>query len=241
MEASKQGRKPIAPNNTVVKDNNIVIFTTTGAITTAACILLSLLIAGPSLAAERIYKQIDENGNVVFTDVPPRPGEAAETVEVEVTAPNSFETPQAQRFDSGAWIVDPADGEEPVEGFSYVSSRITSPADDESLRENAGNVTVAAEIIPSLRAGHQLRLVIDAATQQLTRTPHFQLTNVDRGTHIARVDVVDAAGNVLFNGQSSTFHLQRVSNPTVVVPAKPAPPTAPPPPPARPPNVRRGN
>lgn len=224
MERSMEARQVRVARKAIKnvdKSNNIVKLTAFGAATTTACILLSLLITTPSAAAERIYKRTDVNGNVIFTDVPPRPGETAETVEVEITAPNSFETPPAQRYDADAWIVDPADTEATAEAFSYQSSRITSPPDDASLRENAGNVTVTAQIIPNLRAGHQLRLVIDSATQQLTRTPHFELTNVDRGTHVARVDVVDAAGNVVFNGQSSTFHLQRVAKKPTVTPPPP--------------------
>ncbi len=201
----------------------------------SAALLIAALLLPSAATAAQIYKHTDENGNVVFTDIPPRAGENAETVEVDIAAPNSFETPEALRVDPNAWIVDP-DAESEVVAFSYQYSRITSPADDESVRENAGNVTLTAEIVPSLRTGHQLQLVIDSTVQQVTRTPYFNLTNVDRGTHVARVDVVDAAGKVLMSGEPSTFHLLRFAGGD---PARPVNPIAPPP--SRPNPARSGN
>ncbi|MCZ6458867.1 MAG: DUF4124 domain-containing protein [Gammaproteobacteria bacterium] len=207
----------------------------------SATLIIAALLLPSAATAAQIYKHTDENGNVVFTDVPPRQGASAETVEVQVTAPNSFETPEALRVDPNAWIVDPADAEAEIAAFSYQYSRITSPADDASVRENAGNVTLTAEIVPSLRTGDQLHLVIDSTLQQVTRSPHFNLTNVDRGTHVARVDVVDAAGKVLLSGQPSTFHLQRFAGGDPRRPVQPIAPPAPTPPPSRPNPVRSGN
>ncbi len=237
-----KAKNKIKGSNLVVclVENILASAAATGVAAVSAALLIAALLLPSAATAAQIYKHTDENGNVVYTDVPPRAGENAETVEVQVTAPNSFETPDAHRVDPNAWIVDP-DAESEAAAFSYQSSRITSPADDESLRENAGSVTLTAEIVPNLRTGHQLLLVIDSTVQQVTRSPHFKLTNVDRGSHVARVDVVDGAGKVLLSGEPSTFHLQRFAGGD---PPRPVQPIAPPPstpPPARPSPVRSGN
>ena len=241
-EVEGKGKGRDKGNNLVVSLVEMILASAAakGVTAVSATLIVAALLLPSTATAAQIYKHTDENGKVVFTDVPPRDGESAEKVEVEVTAPNSFETPEAIRVDPNAWIVDP-EAESEVAAFNYQYSRITSPADDESVRENAGNVTLTAEIVPNLRTGDQLHLVIDSTVQQVTRTPHFNLTNVDRGTHVARVDVVDAAGKVLLSGQPSTFHLQRFAGGDPPRPVQPIVPPAPTPPPSRPNPVRSGN
>lgn len=165
-----------------------------------------------AIAADQIYKTVDAQGNVTFTDIAPKNAGDAQVQQVQVAPANSYETSAADRADPTAWIVeDPtADADEDVAEF-YRSARITSPTDDAGIRENAGNVTITAEVLPRLRPGHQLRLLIDGTVEQVTRATSFQLTSMDRGTHVAQVDVVNADGRVLFSGQPSSFHLQRHS------------------------------
>jgi hypothetical protein len=141
-----------------------------------ASALIGLAIDGQA-ASSRIYKTVDENGNVVFTDIPPKDGDQTKSVAVE--------TPLA----------------------------ITTPANNASVRENAGNVNIMARVDPELRIGHKIRIVLDGSPEQAGAQNAFILPNVDRGTHTLVAEVIDDAGNVVISSPPTTFHLQRVSAP----------------------------
>lgn len=177
-------------------------------------LLCAALISTTAEANSRIYKTVDENGNVVFTDVPPRPDQQGE--EVQLTSPSSFTPPPAARQQRSLedWLGtadDPAaDGEEET-ASPYRMLQVASPQDDEGLRDNAGNVTVAANVEPALQPDHVMQVYLDGELAQSGRTTTFQLSNLDRGTHNLELRIVNARGETLISSPSSVFHLQRRS------------------------------
>jgi len=178
-----------------------------------ALLLLSCAATTAEAASSRIYRTVDEQGNVVFTDIPPRDDQESEQVVTET--PNSFDAAEAVP-EADAWIVDPDAAAEPV--FSYAALSVASPANDEAVRENTGNVTIVADIEPRLRPGHMMRLLLDGAIVQEGRQATFALTNLDRGTHVVALEIVDADGRVIKNSEDSTFHMLRYH-----LPPKPPP------------------
>ena len=167
--------------------------------------VIALAFLGPVSVSAEIFRTVDENGNVVFSDVPPSPDQTSESVSVDPV--NTFEAPAVSAPPANA----SADEEVP-EVESYNSLTILAPANDETVRENAGNVTVAVALNPSLRAGDRLVLYMDGKQSQVrAQGTSFRLENVDRGTHTIGVRVLDDAGNVAAEAPTSTFTLQRVS------------------------------
>lgn len=172
----------------------------------ALAILLAAVVSTVQ-ADTKIYRTTDAEGNVVFTDIPPRTDEPSEAVTIET--PNTFAIEEALG-PKDAWIVDPADGQaEEGAAFSYKSIAIQSPANDEAVRENAGNVTIVTIPNPDLRAGDRVRLLLDGKRMQEGAQTTFVLQNVDRGTHSAAVEIIDDQGKVLVKSKPSVFHLQR--------------------------------
>lgn len=160
----------------------------------------------PCTAESQIYKTVDEDGNVVFTDIPPRTDDTA-VEQIVIETPNSFAVDEAIPAQD-AWIVDtPEESEEPP--FRYKTLEIASPADDESIRENAGNITIVANISPRLQRGHVMRLLMDGEIAQEGSQATFSLANVDRGTHTLALEIVNGAGEVQLRSANSTFHLLR--------------------------------
>ena len=157
-------------------------------------------------AAERIYKTVDEHGNTVYTDVPPKEGEQGESVNVvPLNTIDLTPTEPPQEINAPA-------NDEPVTGDYYAALAVTSPANDEAVRDNAGNVVISAAVNPPLVRGHRMLLVFDdEATEIEAEQSTFYITNVDRGSHTVAVRVVDRAGNVLKQSPPITFHLQRVA------------------------------
>ncbi len=186
------------------------------------------MVTRSGIAADKVYKKVNPDGTVEFTDQP-----SSDAEEVPVREVPSIKTKPAPsiKFDSGQ-------AQEP-QTFPYEEVVIVSPKNAETIRDNAGNITLRGSVSPVLqqRLGHQLRWKMDGevlAQQDLTLT----LTNVDRGTHTVQLEIVDGEGEVQASSKSITFHLRRFfigtpANPAPNFPAPnfPAPPKKKPPPP----------
>ena len=174
--------------------------------------LILVLAAVSPTALGEIYKTVDANGNVVFTDIAPvdRSGQPAPQA-VSVQPINSYEPPPAAATQPSA--PPPSSGDV---GY-YAQLEVISPAEDETIRDNAGNVQIQVAIAPQLRADHRLLLVLDgSATEVEAVNGVFELSNVDRGTHTAAGRVVDRQGNVVIESNPATFNLMRVAVPPLV-------------------------
>jgi hypothetical protein len=185
-----------------------------GMLTLCVLLLWAALSSNTAEANSRIYKTVDENGNVVFTDVPPRPDQQGE--EVQLTAPSSFSPEptgrQQQSLEDWLGTADnPAADDEEESASPYNMLQVASPADDEGLRDNAGNVTVTATVVPALQPDHVMQLYLDGELAQSGPTTTFQLSNVDRGTHNLELRIVSSRGDTLISSPASVFHLQRRS------------------------------
>jgi len=173
-------------------------------LTIAVCLAIILPLGGSALA-QQIYRTVDEDGNVVFSDVPPSPSQQGEAVNV---APmNTFSAPAIEASESS----ESTDSAEAI--YRYLE--ITSPGNEESIRDNAGNVTITAAIEPRLRRSHRMVLVMDQnPTEIVAEGSEFVLRNVDRGTHTVSVRVLDRAGVVQVESEARTFHMLRYRLPT---------------------------
>lgn len=181
----------------------------------AAALLIATLGAGAAEAeAARIYRMVDEHGNVVFTDVPPKSGEHGEAVDLSrgntYRAPPASEPGPSRSLES--WLGEDGAGDGGEAAVTrYSTLAVASPGHDEAIRNNAGNVAVVAAVEPELQEGHVMQLYLDGELRQSSRTPAFQLTNLDRGTHSVELRIVDASGQTLARSEPSVFHLQRRS------------------------------
>jgi Domain of unknown function (DUF4124) len=189
-------------------------------------LLLIFTALSPGASADQIYRTVDENGNVVFTDVPPvnREGKP-EGEKVTVEPANIYEPPVVAAPTAEAPV--------PTGGASsyYSELAVVDPVEDATIRDNAGELLIQAAITPPLRSDHRLLLVLDGApTEVEAEDGVFELSNVDRGTHTVAAQVVNGDGIVQKESAPVTFHLLRYALPEV--PATPAPTPNPAPRPA---------
>lgn len=154
-----------------------------------------------------IYKTIDEDGNVVFTDI--APPDSRETVELSnstsYTPPAISANPPPDTQPSGT----PATSTRSE--IVYQSVMINSPANDEAVRDNAGNITISVAVNPSLAPGHSIALVVDGKRVGTSLSGQFPLRNVDRGTHTLSAQVLDENQIILKQSSDQTFHMLRFS------------------------------
>lgn len=90
----------------------------------------------------------------------------------------------------------------------YLSLVITNPADGSAFNSGSGNVSVSTKIEPSLRAEDRVRFILNGREVQTQKSSTLQLTNISRGTHQLRVQVLDAKNTPLISS-SSEFTIHR--------------------------------
>lgn len=167
--------------------------------------LLGLLILTPSLADE-IYKWMDDDGQMHFSDIP-----HVGATEVDIAPAQTFSAPSAAAATSSASAASKTADQPEV--ADYESMAITSPATEETIWNTGGEVTISVQLRPGLQTGHQIRLYIDGKPlpNLAPNTSSLQVSDVVRGQHQLRAEVRDQNGEVLINAKPATFFYQQTS------------------------------
>ena len=186
------------------------------------CIVSGLFAA--SLASAEVYRWTDENGVVHFSD---RPQEGAEVIEMPQA--QTFEAPpvpqrRSRNNDSGSSSRQNPD-ETDRQVYGQVS--ISSPAQDEVLRNTGGAVPVAVNTVPSLRRGHKLIIFLDGQPVETLTSGRSktQLSEVFRGQHSLKAQVRAADDQVVGESDTVTFTVQQTSIQSPSNPLAPPVPT----------------
>lgn len=160
-------------------------------------LIIIITLISSSVIAEQVYRSIGPDGSVVFSDK-----ETPGSEPVEVKELPTVTLPKAPKFNY----------KEPEEEDSfYREVAIVSPQNDETIRENAGNISIRAAVAPPLSRGHILEITLDGKVVFSGSGTSVNLQNIDRGTHIARATVKDQSGKVYIASEPVTFHLLRHS------------------------------
>ena len=153
-----------------------------------------------TLVSAEVYRSLDENGNVVFTDKPSPDAEKIRIDKVQTISPPA---------------VKDSEYTPPVKSVAsvYTKLEVVSPENDQVLTGGAGNVTVSILIEPVLNTtlGDRLVLYMDGKKQAESSSTSFPFTNIDRGTHTTKVDVVDKDGKSLKSSAPVSFTVNRPS------------------------------
>ena len=151
----------------------------------------------------QIYKTVDEEGNVSYSDMPTAGG-ASEEVEVQhinTTPPPPTAAPRRQQQTA----------EEEPATVTY-QPVITAPANETTIPMGPGNFSVSAQVEPPLEAGAALQLYVDGNPEGVPQeSASWSLTNVFRGAHDLEVAVVDMNGEELARSSAVRVYVLRPS------------------------------
>jgi hypothetical protein len=154
----------------------------------------------PSFANQTVYKWVDSNGELHFSD---QPHSGAKKIEVQ-----EVQTVEQLPIPEGATSNTP--GVNPTANTSYQTLQITYPTDQLTIKNNSGTIALNYTIQPKLKKGDKIQLIFDgkkAGTPQSSKM--FKLKNVFRGSHTVSLQVVDKEKKVLITSSSVTFFMQR--------------------------------
>lgn len=165
--------------------------------------MLLLGLALPALAAT--YRWVDENGVVHYSD---RPQENAE--EIDLGRAQGYQPPARARSISRDA---PAARESTASAPAYESLRVVRPAEQSTYRNIGGQLPVTLSLTPALKPGHRLRVYFDG--QPIANWPErllsFTLTDVYRGEHNLRAEVIGVDGEVLVASDPVTFFVHQTN------------------------------
>ena len=165
-------------------------------------LLLLLLVA--SVTQAQVYRTVDKDGNVIYTDVP---SDNAEEVVIDI-AP-SYTPPEITPL----VIEEPLpETSESVDTPLYKLS-ITSPAQNQSF-QNPETITVTVGINPELSELRSDKLLFKLDGKPIGEpqvSSSITLAELERGSHILVVSAVDKSGKVLKRSKSVLFHVHRRS------------------------------
>ncbi len=162
--------------------------------------ILSLVLAVGVAQAQQIYKYTLSNGDVVYSDRPPPPDQGEE---IKLEPLQGFSLPPAPP------LADSTAKKDEPEAVGYQEFTVTSPTNDTTIRDNGGNVRVNLSLVPGLRNGDSIELMMDGQSIGSGKSTSVTLTEVDRGTHTVQAAVKDAEGKEIARSNSVIFHLKR--------------------------------
>lgn len=149
--------------------------------------------------AETVYKTIDKEGNVVFSDLKTHDAEVIEIPDAQV-----LDIPEVKSFKY-------APKKDKQKTLPYTKLSITSPSNDATIHSNEGNVNININLEPYLNEKDTVFVYLNGKEALNGKKLDFLLTNIDRGTHNIEVAVKNDKKIELIRSASIMFHLRRIS------------------------------
>ena len=149
-----------------------------------------------------VYRNGDAYGNVTYSD---EPSEGAEAVEVKPVTTITLPKPEAVQE------TEKLREEVQREGAAYESLSFAYPDNNQAFYSGSGDVQFEVRSTPGLQPGHKYEVTLDGQPVGQSTSGSITVNNVFRGTHEARVHIVDENGVQVKTGSPITFTVHRPS------------------------------
>ena len=159
-----------------------------------------ILLTGPADA--EVYRNVDAYGNVTFSD---EPSEGAEAIDVKPVTTVTLPKPQNVRE------TDKLREEVQREGSVYESVSFAHPENNQAFHSGSGDIQFEVRSTPGLQDGHKYEVTLDGQPVGQSTSGNVTVSNVFRGTHDARVHIVDENGVQVKTGPAISFTVHRPS------------------------------
>ena len=178
-------------------------------------LLSGLLLIAALASAQQVYRWVDENGVVHYSDQPPTDQSEADLVDVDTgssfsspTPPPSVRQPQSTAGNSGVDVQLPDDDQ----GQIYEQVIIESPESQQVLWNIATRLQVRVTVEPALAPGDQIQWKLDGQAIGNPETlPQTVLTPVYRGEHRLEAEIIGQDGEVRFRSPATVFYVQQTT------------------------------
>jgi hypothetical protein len=179
-------------------------------------LLAVLLLASPMALAE-VYKTVDKDGNVVYTDQPPEPGaEPLELKALSIISPQKLSGKKELvpgQSDTGDGV---ADGQVEVTSLKelrrgYTDFAIISPRAEQSFVGTGNTASIAWSTRYRLQQGMSVTIILDGVAQLPTTSSVVTIPEVFRGEHIVLAEIRDVRNRLIARTDPVTFYMKQTS------------------------------
>lgn len=189
-------------------------------------LILAGLAVSLAAASQDIYRWVDKNGVVHFSD---QPG-ADNAVLIKTVEPNTMDAAEPSPSSGSGSGGDEDEPEEP-EVAPYDNLSIVSPTPDQVFFGGDAVVTATAELDGTLRPDHSVVFFLNGNRHEATGLS-MEFSDLARGSYFLRASILDQAGRPVLSSQQISFHVRQ---PSINSPQSPqGRPTPPPRPTPRP-------
>jgi hypothetical protein len=164
----------------------------------AWCATAALVFGAVEASATPLYRWVDANGVVHYSDTPVQ---GAERIEIATTRPSANTKPLPDYAPSSTTG-------RPSPGVVYTRLEITSPPDGSTF-SNIHTLGLHADLEPALSPAHVLQFVMDG--QPLPANGLATTAEITRGEHTVVATVLDEAGQTLISSAPVTFTVHQTS------------------------------
>ncbi len=162
-------------------------------------VLIILLAISMTSIAEVVYKSVNEDGKVIFSD---RFDNGAKAIKVKPA--------QSIEYSNQPEFISSKSRKKKAEQY-YKNVTIEHPVVDSTVLSNPGSLTVTISVNPLLLSQHELKLSLDGEVVSRARELSVLLENIDRGAHSINVEIIDTNNKTVFTGKPVTFYMRRAS------------------------------
>lgn len=175
------------------------------------------LLLSSSMAIAEIYKWVDKEGTMHFSDQP-QPGATTVTVPSQALrekAPTEASGDNVSAGDSAMTAMPSESANQDTDTpakHGYRALSIQDPADQSPVRDNNGTIVITVNLEPDLAADDKLQVLLDGKPYGDTQTEiPLKITGVDRGEHTLAVEILDKTGKQLKISRTITIFLHKAA------------------------------
>jgi len=168
-------------------------------------ILAVLALSVTASAAAAVYKWVQPDGSVMYSDR--APVENAAPTDLPAIQEIKMPPPPPPSTDTTA----DNNQSQQTQNVEYTKMTIAEPADNSTFRSNGGQVNVKLELEPALQEGDSVAIILDGKEIGQGKSTTLSLSNIDRGSHTLQAVVKNAQGSTMISATPITFTLQRTS------------------------------
>ena len=151
--------------------------------------------------AGTIYKKVNKDGSTEYSD---QPFNGAKPVEITISNPTQLPSLPPQQHSN-------TPPESPAIQTDYTIS-IQSPASQQSIRSNNGDLTIMVQTTPELTAKLKIQLFINNVPYgEPSQQTVFNVKNIDRGEVKIKAQLLTSLGNVLATSSEAIVYLHRAT------------------------------
>jgi hypothetical protein len=173
----------------------------------AALLLLCAMVLSTGALAE-VYKTVDKDGNVVYTDRPPTPDAEPEVLrELSVIPRPKYEKDAENETAEAAETGAPSLGDLRRQ---YRNFRLTRPTAEQTFWGTGNIATIGWDAGASLQPGMLVRILLNGSpmgeptTQSVVATPPL-----DRGEYTAKAELLAPNGRVIASSENVKFFIKQ--------------------------------